>query len=164
MGRQPGEVEGLYALAGPDVLDPLDREQELLLVAEPHDADVLEVLPGERRHVLDAAHALLVERAEVLLEPEEPQPLLERAGHVLRQPVAHVQVVDLGLQPLPVVRFLYTCARNSPRAQYVCVLAFPRSARTDVTRRAGMRGRVTLRAILETPAGYTFRAGCAGFD
>ena len=97
MGWQPRQVQGLNSLARPDVLDSLDGEEQFFLMAQPDYADVLEVLPGEGGHLVDAAHALLMKRSQVLLEPEQPEPFLERAWHVFGQTVADVEVVDFRL-------------------------------------------------------------------
>uniref|UniRef100_A0A182VCH8 Secreted protein n=1 Tax=Anopheles merus TaxID=30066 RepID=A0A182VCH8_ANOME len=71
-----------HHLAADDVLHALDREQNLLLVAQLHDADVLQVFPCQLRHVVDGLVALRQQRLHVLLEPQQPQPLVDRAGHV----------------------------------------------------------------------------------
>ena len=65
------------APAPPQLLEPADGEGEPLLVAEAVEAGVLEVLDADGGGLADAAVALGHEAGPVLLQPQQPQPLLQ---------------------------------------------------------------------------------------
>ena len=55
-------------LPSPQLLHPLDPEQEALLVAELVEADVLQVLDGDGQNVFDRAVSLGQEWTDVLIQ------------------------------------------------------------------------------------------------
>ena len=55
-------------LPRPQLLHPLDREQEALLVAQLVEADVLQVLDGDGQNVFDRAVSLGQEWTDVLIQ------------------------------------------------------------------------------------------------
>ena len=69
------------APAPPQLLEPADGEGEPLLVAEAVEAGVLEVLDADGGGLADAAVALGHEAGPVLLQPQQPQPLLQAPLH-----------------------------------------------------------------------------------
>lgn len=68
-----------WSFASVNVFDSFDGEQDFLLVAQFDDARVLEVLPGQLGGLLHRLVALLGHSGAVLLQPQDSQPLFQRA-------------------------------------------------------------------------------------
>jgi hypothetical protein len=73
-----------WSFAGVNVFDSFDGQQDFLLVAEFDDARVLQVLPGQLGRLLHRLVALLRHSRAVLLQPQNPQPLFQRALREIR--------------------------------------------------------------------------------
>ena len=67
-----------HVLAGQDVLDALDGQRDLLLVAQTQDAKVFQILPRQLSDVFDGAVALASETGTVLGQSQQSQPLFQR--------------------------------------------------------------------------------------
>jgi hypothetical protein len=73
-----------WSFAGVNVFDSFDGQQDFLLVAEFDDARILQVLPGQLGRLLHRLVALLRHSRAVLLQPQNPQPLFQRALREIR--------------------------------------------------------------------------------
>ena len=118
-GRERGHGDLLWCVlhhAGPpprpQLLHPLDPEQEPLLVAEHEEPDVLKVLDGDGEDVFDGVVSLGVEGAGVLGEVQREHHLLHGLGRALGQPVRQTQLLYFRLEFLPVMRLLYPNGRQ----------------------------------------------------
>lgn len=74
IGRIIGRGRGKN-FAGFQIFDPLDSEQDLLLVTKADDPYVLQILPCELRDVINRGVALTPQRRAVLVQSQQMKPL-----------------------------------------------------------------------------------------
>jgi len=85
-----------------EVFQTADGKHKSLLMAEPVEAGVLEILNVDGGHLVHRRVPLLPQAWKIFLKPEKGEPLFETSRHVLWQAVVDVQLGDLHLEPLPV--------------------------------------------------------------
>lgn len=81
-------------------------KHQSLLMTKLVKACVLQILDVDVDHLVQALITLLTKPWQVLLQPEQPQPLLQAAWNMLWQTVPDVQPRDLHSQPFSVARIL----------------------------------------------------------